>query len=397
MREPKEPRMKGLINKQWWSALLLVFASILLYKLVGDPRGLLQAIGKLMGILAPFIGGLAIAFLLYHPVNAVENFMKKRRAPIWHRPARVWSLVLVYLAFLGVIALVIAVIVPVLVQAVTGLISSLPTYYNTVVNFVNKHSGEGGIFESLNLGEVINVVYNFILDHLTVSNIIGYLSGIISFTGSLINVLISFIISVYMLAGRENLLSTVRRVADAFLPARAVRLGSHYSRKASDIFMRYIYSMMVDAICVCILLIPGMYISGIPYPLAFAVFVGIANIVPYFGAIISGVFSVLMLILNGEWGMAVFLAIYIVVIQQLDSNLLQPRIFGQSVGIQPIYVLLAVTVGGGLGGFLGILIGVPVTAVLKILVSDLITHCNRVRREKEAASAAMEDKTEDTI
>jgi len=104
-----------------------------------------------------------------------------------------------------------------------------------------------------------------------------------------------------------------------------------------------------------------------------------------------------MLILNGEWGMAVFLAIYIVVIQQLDSNLLQPRIFGQSVGIQPIYVLLAVTVGGGLGGFLGILIGVPVTAVLKILVSDLITHMNRVRREKEAASAAMEDKTEDTI
>ena len=309
MREPKEPRMKGLINKQWWSALLLVFASILLYKLVGEPRGLLQAIGKLMGILAPFIGGLAIAFLLYHPVNAVENFMKKRRAPIWHRPARAWSLVLVYLAFLGVIALVIAVIVPVLVQAVTGLISSLPTYYNTVVNFVNKHSGEGGIFESLNLGEVINGVYNFILDHLTVSNIIGYLSDIISFTGSLINVLISFIISVYMLAGRENLLSTVRRVADAFLPARAVRLGSHYSRKASDIFMRYIYSMMVDAICVCILLIPGMYISGIPYPLAFAVFVGIANIVPYFGAIISGVFSVLMLILNGEWGMAVFLAI----------------------------------------------------------------------------------------
>lgn len=383
MREPKEPRMKGLINKQWWSALLLIFSAILLYKLVGNPRGLLQAIGNFIGVLAPFIGGLVIAFLLYRPVNAVENFMKKRRAAVWCRPARVWSLVAVYLAFLGLLALVVSVIVPVLVQAVTGLISSLPTYYTTVVNFVNKHSGEGGIFESLNLNAVINGVYNFVLDHLTVSNVIGYLSGLISFTGSLINVLIAFIISVYMLAGRENLLATVHRVADAFLPSRMVRLGSHYSRKASDIFMRYIYSMLVDAMCVSILLIPGMYISGIPYPLAFAVFVGIANIVPYFGAIISGVFSVLMLVLNGEWGMAVFLGIYIVVIQQLDSNLLQPRIFSQSVGIQPIYVLLAVTVGGGLGGFFGILLGVPVTAVLKILVSDLITHLNRVRHERE--------------
>lgn len=391
MREPKEPRMKGLINKQWWSALLLVFGGLLLYKVVDDPRGLLQAIGKLIGILAPFIGGLVIAFLLYRPVNAVETFMKNRRAAVWRRPARVWSLIAVYLAFLGLLALVIAVIVPVLVQAVTGLISSLPTYYATVVNFVNKHSAEGGIFASLNLGEVVNGVYNYVLNHLTVSNIIGYLSGIISFTGSLVNVLIAFIISVYMLAGRENLLSTVRRIAEAFLPSRAAQLGAHYSRKASDIFMRYIYSMLVDAMCVSVLLIPGMYISGIPYPLAFAVFVGIANIVPYFGAIISGTFSVLMLVLTGEWGMAVFLAIYIVVIQQLDSNLLQPRIFGQSVGIQPIYVLLAVTVGGGIGGFLGILIGVPVTAVLKILVSDLITHRNRVRSEKEALKNAEEE------
>ncbi len=383
MREPKDPRMKGLINKQWWSALLLALGIILLYKMVEDLSGLLQGLGKLAGILSPFIGGLVVASLLYRPANGLERFLKTRKAAVWHRPARVWSLLAVYLGFLGLLALVIAVIVPVLIQAVTGLISSLPTYYSTVVGFVNRHSGEGGIFESLNLQEMINGVYHFVLDHLTMQNIIGYLSGIISITGSLLNVLIAFIVSIYMLAGREHLLATVRRAAHAFLPERAVRLGGRYSRKASDIFMRYVYSMLVDAVCVCILLIPGMYIAGIPYPLAFAVFVGIANIVPYFGAIISGAFSVLMLILSGEWGMAVFLAVYIVVIQQLDSNLLQPRIFGQSVGIAPIYVLFAVTVGGGLAGFLGILLGVPAVAVVKILLSDLIAHLNRVRLQKK--------------
>lgn len=380
--------MKGFINKRWWSALLWALAVVVLYRLVGDLNGIFRFVGRLVDILAPFVGGLIIAFLLYRPASALENLIAKGRAPFWKKTARAWSLLTVYLAFLGVIALIIAVILPVLIEAVTGLIRELPDYYDTAVAFVTAHSGEGGIFESVNVQEIVNGIYAFVSERLTVENIIGYLSNITDILGSLVDVLISFIISVYMLSGRESLLGSARRVAEAFLPARVVTLGAHYTHKASDIFTRYIYSMMVDAVCVCILLLPGMYISGIDNPEAFAVFVGMANIIPYFGAIISGVFTVLMLLLSGgEFGMAVFLAVYIIVIQQLDSNLLQPRIFGQSVGIRPIYVLFAVTVGGGIAGFGGILLGVPAVAVLKILLADLIAHRKRVMREREETEA----------
>ena len=387
MNDKKPSRLKGLITKRWWSALLWALAVVLLFRLVSAPSVILHYFGKVFNILSPFFGGLIIAFLLYRPCDGIERLIRKCKKPFWQKTARAWSLLAAYLLFLGVIAVIVAVILPALVDAVRGLIENLPAYYATVLAFVEKYSAEGEIFASVDMQAIINVGYDFLLSHLTVESVIGYLSSIISLTGSLINVLLSLIISAYMLAGRDSLLASGRRLGEAFLPERAVRLTSLYTHKASDIFTRYIYSMMVDALCVCILLIPGMYIAmrNVEYvaPLAFAIFVGLANIVPYFGAIISGAITVLVLLLNGEVGMAVFLAIYILVIQQVDGNLLQPRIFGQSVGIRPIYVLFAVTVGGGIAGFGGVLLGVPVVAVLKMLISDWIAHRERVRRAQE--------------
>ena len=375
--------MKGLVGKRWWSMLLLLGAGILLYKFLGNLGGLWRAVGQLIDILSPFIGGFVLAFLLYQPQHALENVLLRSRMKFFNRTARVWSIVAVYLGLLVVFSLMVSVIVPVLVEAVSGIIKSMPSYYDTIMNFLNGYDQQEGLFALLNIPEVLQGVYNFILERLTVENILSYLSGLVSLTSSFVSVVIAFIISIYMLSGREALLHTVRRVADAFLPARAVRLSAHYSRKTGEIFTRYVYSMLLDALCVCILLIPGLYISGISYPLAFAVFIGVANLIPYFGAIISGASAVVVLLLGGHWGMALFLAIYIVVIQQLDGNLLQPRIYGQSVGMKPIYVLLAITVGGGVGGFVGMLIGVPVTAVVKILVSDLITYRNRKKNTQE--------------
>lgn len=377
--------MKGLITKRWWSALLLGAAVILLYKILSNIGTLWSGLGQLLGILAPFIGGFVVAFLLYRPVNAMETCFAKCRWKVIARPARVWSILLAYLALAGLVALALVVILPVVIQGVTGLINALPTYYTTLMAFLGDVDAQEGVLGSLNIPALLEGVYDFIRETLTVQNIIRYLSGLLSITSSFLNAVIALIISIYMLSGRERLLRTLRRLGEAFLPERLVRLCAHYSRKTADIFSRYMYSMLIDAFCVCLLLIPGLYISGIPYPLAFAVFIGIANLIPYFGAIVSGSVSVLVLLLGGHPGMAIFLAVYILVLQQLDGNILQPRIYGQSVGIEPIYVLLAITVGGGIAGFTGMLIGVPVVAVVKMLVSDWIGHRNRVKKEKTAA------------
>jgi predicted PurR-regulated permease PerM len=104
---------------------------------------------------------------------------------------------------------------------------------------------------------------------------------------------------------------------------------------------------------------------------------------------VTGALCVLVLLLSGKFGMAIFLGVYILVAQQLDSNLLQPRLHGHSVGLKAIYVLLAITVGGGIGGFVGMLICVPVTAVLKELLNDYIAYRNRIKTEKAAEEEAV--------
>lgn len=379
---------KGLVGKRWWSALLLAAAVVVLSKLVNNVDVLWSGVGSLLKILAPFIGGFIIAFVLYRPCDALERLFSKCKWRLISRPARVWAMLLVYLALLGVITLAVWVVVPVVVQGVTGLVAALPTYFAQAKEFLAQYNQTDGLFASLDLETVLQEALGFVKNHLTAENIVSYLSSIVSITSSFLSVLITFIISVYMLAGRESLLKTMRRLAEAFLPEKAVALTAHYSKKTADIFSRYMYSMLLDALCIFILMIPGLYISGIPYPLAFAVFIAVANLIPYFGAIVSGSLTVLVLLLSGHWGMAVFLGIYVLVLQQVDGNILQPRIYGQSVGIKPIYVLFAITVGGGIAGFVGMLIGVPVMAVLQMLVNDLIGHRNRIKRERAAALAA---------
>lgn len=380
--------MKGLTGKRWWSWLLLAAAVIVLHKLVDNIGEVWIWLGQLMKVLTPFIGGFVIAFLLHRPCDALERLFLKSRFRLLRRPARVWSILLVYLALLGLLAVMVAVVAPVVVQGVTGLVESLPAYFQQAKEFVERYSQGDDLLAALNLDELLQEAFGFVKQHLTVENIMGYLSGLVSITSSFLSVLITVIISVYMLAGRESLLQTLHRLGEAFLPERAVSLFEHYSGKTADIFSRYVYSMLLDALCIFVLMIPGLYISGIPYPLAFAVFIAVANLIPYFGAITSGSLSVLVLMLSGHWGAGLFLGIYVLVIQQLDGNVLQPRIYGQSVGIKPLYVLLAITVGGGVGGFVGMLIGVPVMAVLQMLVSDLIRHRNRIKRERAALANA---------
>lgn len=375
--------MKGLTGKRWWSALLLAAAVIVVFKLVNNIEAVWGWLGKLMNVLTPFIIGAMISLLLYRPCGAIERRLRRSRFRVLRGPARAWSIVAVYLILLVMLAVVVAVIVPIAAQGLSGLIDAMPGYVNQVKEFIDGLSEKGGIFASLDIDSIVEEITAFLKRFLTPENIAGYLSGLFSVASGVVRVLIAFIVSIYMLAGLESLLGSLRRLGNAFLPEKAVRLLTNYIPKSTNIYARYVYSMLIDALCIGVLLIPGLYISGIPYPLSFAVCIGVANLIPYFGAITSGALAVLVLLLSsGSWGRAAFLAVYILVAQQVDANVLQPRIYSRSVGIKPLYVLLAITVGGGLGGFVGMLVAVPSMAVLQMLLNDFVLHRDRVKREK---------------
>ena len=369
-------------SSRWWMAFLFAVAVILVYKAVDNLGSIVAVLSGFLSILSPFIGAFVIAFLLYAPCVRLEGVLTRTKPRLFSRHARGWSVLVVYLAFLAVIALVIWALLPAAIEGITGLIAYFPDYYKTAQEKVAEFARPGGFLENVDVSSHLQKIYDSLMDLLTVENILGYVANTASaITSSLSNVLVAMIVAIYMLLARDSLMRTVRRLAGVVFPEKILAAIGRYLHQSATIFNNYVYSKLLDSVLISLLTLPGLLIVKIPYPAVFLVLIAVCNLIPYFGSIISGVLCVLITLLSGNWGGAIFLAIYILVLEQIDGNLVQPRLFSQSVGIQPFYVLLAITIGGGIGGFIGMLICVPIMAV-QMLVKDFIAYREKKQQEK---------------
>ena len=304
-----------------------------------------------------------------------------------HKLARPVSVVIVYLLLFGLLTLIGYLALPALYHAIMDFVSAVPGYYNNVMAFLAEYTKEGGILEELHLEERIKDVYTWISNQLTADRIFSYFQGILNFTTSLLDIFMALIISVYMLLGRESLVRAVKAVAGLVIKPRGMAFCSIYAHKITKIFYSYFYSQAIDACIVGVLATIGLLIARLPNAPVLGMMLGIMNMIPYFGAIIGGVICVLVALLSGNIYGAVFVAIYVLAMQQIDGNIIQPRIVSNSVGIKAIYVLLAITIGGGFFGFWGIFLGVPFMAMVQMLVKDIIDYRNRQEEQKLSAAA----------
>ncbi len=362
-------------NKNFAQSLYLFlvgFALIVVYKMFDSLGEIGSMVEKLFSILTPFVVGFVIAFLLYLPAKKIENLFLRGKAKIWGKVARPVSVAIVYVLALGILTLVIYLAIPALVRALIDFVGEIPTYYNNVMGFIQEHSAPGSLLESFDIESKIKDLYTFVQSQLTVDRILTYIQSLVSFTSSLVDVLMAFVVSIYMLLGREYLFHAVRAVSGLFLKNKTIVVISDYLHKIAKIFYGYVYSQLLDALVVGVLATIGFLLARLPNAPALGIMLGLMNMVPYFGALIGGVICVLIALLSGNFYGALFVAAYILVMQQIDANIIQPRIVGETVGLKAIYVLLGITVCGGLLGFWGILLGAPVMAVVQLLLTDYI-------------------------
>ncbi len=375
-------------NKQglqrWLFYFSLVAAAVLVFKLSGSLPQLFASLGKLVGILSPFVIGLALALLLYRPCRFVEQQLRRPKGKLWKKLARPMSLAIVYIVLLGALGLLVYLILPQVAVSLGDLFRALPTYIKNALHRVEEFCQPGGLLERFGLTDKLAEVYQALLSMvqkvLTTENLLAALRGVVSVTTSLFDVVIAVIVSIYMLAGRERLLRETWMVLGLFMKERNVDCLRHYSRRSADIFYNYLCGALLDALVVGVVVSIGLLIFRIPYAVLLGMLLGLLNMIPYFGAIVGCIGVVLVTLLSKNIYAAIGVLIFVVVVQQLDANILQPRVVGNSVGIRPIYVLLSITLFGGLFGFWGIFFGVPLMAVAQMFVKDAI-H----RRQQKAA------------
>ena len=380
--------MNNRKEKGFLRNLGFAFVVILIYKLVDILPWSLEGVRTLFSILTPIISGFIIAFVLCAPASKIEGLFKRLKPTnFFNKHSRGFSILLTYLLFIGLIALLIYAVIPIFMENVYKIADNSSFYYTQLKEYIEQFIDENGmLFGLLNVEEFFsNDVPNAIKTFFNTENILSIFNGAAAVVSAIVSFFISAIISIYMLSQRESLISACGKILGIFMRGKTVSAIHSYLKRIAAIFYSYIYGQLLDAFIVSIVFMIFFSIVGVPYSVFFAILLGICNLIPYFGAIIGGVLVSLVTLATEGFTPALIVAAGILVAQQLDGNILQPRIVGQSVGMKPIYVLMAITVGGGFFGFLGILISVPLVATLRMIFIDLIEFTQARRKRKTKA------------
>ena len=371
--------------RHWLWYFSLPAAAILLYKLWDNFSQAVGLLGTLIGILAPFVGGFVLAFFLYGPCNWIEKGILRLKGKLWKKLARPVSIGVVYLLLLGLIVLLFYLVIPLLVSSLTSLANAMPGYLRAAEERIHELVRPDGLLGQFGLGDKLTEIYDYLQEALTklltTENLLTALKGVGNVASSLLNTVIAVIVSVYMLSSREALLRELRAVCGLFMKPRTLSATRRYGGEIAGIFYNYFYGAFIDAVAVGIVVSIGLLIFRVPYAVLLGMAMGLLNMIPYFGAVIGGVGVALITLLTTNIYTAIAVTIYLVVVQQVDANIIQPRVVGGTVGLRPVYVLLGITLFGGMFGFWGIFLGVPLMAVVQLFVKEAIAN----RRKKELA------------
>ena len=213
----------------------------------------------------------------------------------------------------------------------------------------------------------INIKQYFNLDM-----IVQYAIGAVNAVTSIFDIFVAVIVSVYILSERDEILGFLKKFACAIFKDRTYKNIDKYFNNSNEIFFKFIASQFLDAIVVGILVTIAMTIMGIKYAPLLGFFIGLFNMIPYVGAIIAVAISAVITLITGGLTQAIWMLIVVIILQQIDANIINPKIVGQSLKVSPLLVIFAITVGGAYFGMLGMFLAVPVSAVVRILVEDYV-------------------------
>ena len=360
--------------KKWVYWFLFAVAVIMVYKALDNFSDVMGVIGTFFEVIAPFLAGIFIAYLLYLPCKYFEKKYKKTKVKFINKKARVLGVATVYIIAILIIVLLTMFIFPIIFDFFVDLINNIPGYYEIAVEKLN-HLPEDSFWNSDLLNQIIESIEELDLKQFfQFDKIMAYVGSAVSAVFSIVDIFIALIVSIYILVERSEIMNFLRKLATAIFPKRTYNHLGKYFDDSNTIFFKFIASQFMDAVIIGILVSIALTIMGVKYGIVLGFFIGLFNMIPYFGAIIATVISAIITIITGGLSQAIWMLIVVIILQQIDANIINPKIVGKSLKISPLLVIFSVTVGGAFFGVLGMFLAVPVIAVIKILVEDYVEY-----------------------
>ena len=364
--------------------------SILFFFLIYRFQGFGDAISKLTGILMPFIYGAVIAYLLKPVCNCVEDFLRRLLPEKMGTAANMLAVTISLLFGILVVYALIMMIVPQLITSVTTL------YYtarNNLNDFVDWASHQEIIASNQKLLDFIETSYDNLQD--TLDNIVrtklvpsmqsllsGAALGVMSFVTFLKNIIIGVIVSVYLLASRKKFGQQGKMILYSLIKPRWADIILEEILYADKMFGGFINGKILDSAIIGVLCYIACLIFKFPSALLVSVIIGVTNVIPFFGPFIGAIPATLLILIQNPIK-ALWFVLFVLVLQQVDGNIIGPKILGNTTGLSSFWVLFAILLFGGLWGFVGMIIGVPLFAVIYDVLKKFVLHGLRRNEEME--------------
>ena len=375
-----------LNSKNIRKILFIIFCGALIFTAIENFERTFLILGNAISVCTPIIAALSIAFILNIPLSSLENkvfaFMAKSKKKFVTKLRRPVCLVLTYLLALGFVALLILVIIPDIVETVIYLFEKMPAFVmdakNRLDDLLNKFNIDSAVPEiKINWSAAIDAIQTwFSNSYAMIFN--NAVDATTSVFGGLFDGVFSLMISVYVLAQKERIGGFMRRFINRFFKPNWAKNTFRIASKTDDSFARFIKGQFTESVILGTLCFIGMLIFRFPNALIISAIVGVAALVPVVGSIVGAIIGALLILITSPIKAVLFI-VFLIVLQQIEGNLIYPRVMGKAVGIPSVLVVSAVLVGGNIGGVLGALLAVPTCAVIFTLIKESIDNQHNLK------------------
>ena len=357
---------------------LLALAIIIVFRVSGSLGIFATLIGRAWRVISPFFYGFMLAYLINIPRAGIQHLLEKINSNFILKRAKMLSIIFVFVFLILLMFLILSLIIPAVIDSLAFFVAHIPQYMESVQQVIES-------FNNLNLFElpftadeiaifdqIENMLGNFGFD-----DIWAPIDAIMGAAAAIFGAVIAFISSIYILVEKDKFRAYLIKLLNIFATDEIRDIVIEVFRGLNKNFRQYIRTQTIDGMILGTLATIFLFILGSPFALVLGIMLGFVNYIPYFGSIFGTIIAVLVVTFTQGLTMGVVAALTLLIIQQIDANFIQPRLMSGSFSLSPLLIIISITIGGAIMGILGMIVAIPIVAVLKDFASRIVEYYER--------------------
>ncbi|MDG6126137.1 AI-2E family transporter [Lactococcus formosensis] len=365
----------------WLNGLLFFVVLFLLFNVISNITPITKSIANFLQILSPLFLGAIVAYFLDKPIHRLSLLFRRLNVKFVQRHARKFSILVTYIIFFLLLFFVIYYLFPIVVRNLLEFLRLLPTIYQNIYQWLSSNQFQE-LDNFLQIEESIRSFVNAFSAQDAARYITSGIESLSTFTftlaSQLFRIVVGIIISIYLLLYKESILQIIFRFGKISAKQEHLQAIKYYLRQTDIIFYKFISTQFIDACIMWVLstlLLLLLHVTGVahnPFSVALGLLIGICNMIPYFGSIFASIIAMIIAFFTGGWEAGLVTIVMLIILQQIDGNIIGPKLMSGALNVNPIIVIISISIGGAYFGVIGMFVAVPIAALLKIIFIEYL-------------------------